>query len=416
MDVASPVHHAEAFDAETPLFIIYTSGTTAAPKGLVHTMGGYLVQTAWTYWAIFDAKPDDVYWCTADLAWVTAHSYEIYGPLVNAATQVLYEGTPTTPHTGRHFEIIQRYGVSVYYTAPTLVRTFMRLGTDLPARYDLSSIRLLGSVGEAINPEAWRWFRTHVGGGRAPIVDTWWQSETGAAIISPLPGITILKPGSATTPLPGLSARIVDKRGELVEPGALGYLVIDQPWPAMARTVWGNPQRFIDAYWSTYADQGFFLAGDGARYDADGYIWVEGRLDDVMNVSGHRLSSIEIESALVSHPRVAEAGVVGPPHPVTGQTVLAFVVPRGEPRVDEDLAADLRAHVARELGPAARPSHVVVVPDLPKTRSGKIMRRLLLDIATRGRLGDTTAVADDTVLGEIHRAVANGTGGEIHAG
>ncbi|MDD7965019.1 acetate--CoA ligase [Actinomycetospora lemnae] len=385
-------HEAEALPAETPLFLIYTSGTTGKPKGLVHTMGGYLTQTAWTAWACFDHRPDDVYWCQADLAWVTAHTYEVYGPLANGVTQVLYEGAPDAPHRGRHFEIVAKYGVTVYYTAPTLVRTFMQWGEDVPAAHDLSSLRLLGSVGEAINPEAWRWLHTHVGGGRCPIVDTWWQSETGAAMVAPLPGATPLKPGSATRALPGLSVRVVHEDGSTCAPDEGGLLVVDRPWPAMARTVWGDPDRFVTSYFADFRDRGWYLAGDGARIDGDGYVWLEGRVDDVMNVSGHRLSSIEVESALVSHPRVAEAGVVGAPDATTGQTIVAFVVLRDGDTADP--TDDLRAHVTRELGPVARPSRVVVVDALPKTRSGKILRRLLLGLTRGEEPGDTTSLVD----------------------
>ncbi|WP_308252376.1 acetate--CoA ligase [Pseudonocardia sp. KRD291] len=387
-------HRAQAFAAETPLMLVYTSGTTGTPKGLLHTMGGYLTQTSWTAWACFDHKPDDVYWCTADLAWVTAHTYEVYGPLSNGVTQVIYEGTPDTPAPGRHFEIIERYGVTVYYTAPTLVRTYMKWGENVPAAHDLSSLRLLGSVGEAINPEAWRWFHRVIGGGRCPIVDTWWQSETGAAVVAPLPGVTTLKPGSATHALPGLSVRVVDDAGRDCDPDEGGLLVIDRPWPAMARTVWGDPDRFRRSYFEKFAAQGWYTAGDGARVDADGYVWLQGRVDDVMNVSGHRLSSIELESALVSHPRVVEAGVVGAPDATTGQAVVAFVVVAGEVTEGEDLNAELRAHVGRELGPVARPREVIVVEELPKTRSGKIMRRLLLDVTAGREPGDTTSLVD----------------------
>ncbi len=417
VDSAPAEHEAPFVDAEHPLFIIYTSGTTGRPKGLVHTSGGYLTQASFTHWAVFDAKPDDVHWCTADLAWVTAHTYEIYGPLSNGLTQVIYEGTPQTPHPGRHFEIIERYGVTTYYTAPTLVRTLSSWFPDgVPEQYDLSSIRLLGSVGEAINPEAWMWFREHIGGGTAPIVDTWWQSETGAAVLAPLPGSSTLKPGSATRPLPGLGARIVDEHGETVPFGSGGYLVVDRPGPALARTVWGDPERYRDAYWTRFWEQGYFFSGDGAKWDADGDIWVLGRVDDVMNVSGHRLSTIEIESALVSHPDVAEAGVVGVSDPVTGHAIAAFVIPstRDAARGDDpsywrsrsdELTARLRAHVAEAIGPVAKPRTIVVVPDLPKTRSGKIMRRLLVDIADGRPLGDVTSLQDDSVPAAIHRIV-----------
>nr|WP_237358300.1 acetate--CoA ligase [Rathayibacter tritici] len=419
VDAQSDVHEAEAFDSETPLFIIYTSGTTGKPKGLVHTSGGYLTQASWTHWAVFDAKPDDVHWCTADLAWVTAHTYEIYGPLSNGLTQVLYEGTPSTPHTARHFEIIERYGVSVYYTAPTLIRTLMTWFPEgVPVRYDLSSLRLLGTVGESINPEAWVWFHEAVGGGRCPIVDTWWQSETGAAVMCPLPGVSTLKPGSSLGALPGLGALVVDEDGERVPNGSGGYLVVDRTGPALARTVWGNPERYRDSYWARYARQGWFFSGDGAKYDADGDIWVLGRVDDVINVSGHRLSTIEIESALVAHPAVGEAGVVGVADPTTGQAIAAFVIPSDEAvdRAEEDaaywsglsssLSALLRDHVATAIGPIAKPRDVVVVPDLPKTRSGKIMRRLLGDIRDGRPLGDVTSLQDDTVPARIARIVA----------
>nr|WP_297425409.1 acetate--CoA ligase [uncultured Actinotalea sp.] len=412
VDTADDHHEAEAFDAETPLFVIYTSGTTGKPKGLVHTAGGYLTQASWTHWALFDARDDDVHWCTADLAWVTAHTYEIYGPLSNGLTQVLYEGTPSSPHTARHLEIIERYGVTVYYTAPTLIRTLMTWFPDgVPDTYDLSSLRLLGTVGESINPEAWVWFREQLGRGELPVVDTWWQSETGATMIAPLPGVTTLKPGSATRPLPGISAKVVDEAGAEVPHGAGGFLVVDRPWPGMARTVWGDPERYRDAYWARFAAQGYYLAGDGARYDADGDIWLLGRVDDVINVSGHRLSTIEIESALVAHPAVGEAGVAGVEDPTTGQAVAAFVIPARPPASADDAAAwaehagvlrdALRAHVARQIGPIAKPRDVVVVPDLPKTRSGKIMRRLLADLVAGGSLGDVTSLQDETALTRI---------------
>ncbi|WP_282945975.1 acetate--CoA ligase [Cellulomonas endometrii] len=412
VDTASPVHEAQAFDAEHPLFIIYTSGTTGKPKGLVHTTGGYLTQASWTHWAMFDAKPDDVHWCTADLAWVTAHTYEIYGPLSNGLTQVIYEGTPDTPHRERHLEVIERYGVTVYYTAPTLIRTFMTWFPDgLPAGHDLSSIRLLGTVGEAINPEAWVWFRDQLGAGTAPVVDTWWQSETGAAVIAPLPGVTTLKPGSATRPLPGLSARVVDDAGAEVPRGSGGYLVIDRPWPGMARTVWGDAQRYLDSYWRPFAQHGYFLAGDGASWDADGDIWLLGRVDDVVNVAGHRLSTIEIESALVAHPAVGEAGVAGVADAVGGQAVAAFVVPAVAPGPVEDVAAwraaaedlreTLRAQVAREIGPVAKPRHVLVVPEVPKTRSGKILRRLLADLHDGRPLGDVTSLQNPWAVDQV---------------
>lgn len=413
VDTASPAHDAPAFDAEHPLFIIYTSGTTGKPKGLVHTSGGYLTQASWAHWAHFDAKPDDVHWCTADLAWVTAHTYEIYGPLSNGLTQVIYEGTPDSPHRERHLEIIERYGVTVYYTAPTLIRTFMTwFGADLPGGHDLTTLRLLGTVGEAINPEAWVWFRKNFGRDALPVIDTWWQSETGAAMIAPLPGVTRLKPGSASVPLPGIDAAVVDAEGHPVEPGRSGTLVVRRPWPGMARTVWGDPERYRDSYWSAYAGRGefggFYVAGDGATVDIDGYIWILGRLDDVVNVSGHRLSTIEIESALVAHDTVGEAGSAGVSDPVTGQAVVAFVTASGRAEVTP---ADLRAQVARSIGPVAKPKHIVVVPDLPKTRSGKIMRRLLAQLweaeqaRRQGRealqLGDTTSLQNPWAVADI---------------
>ncbi|WP_370454469.1 acetate--CoA ligase [Salinibacterium sp. dk5596] len=396
VDRQPETHEPEYFDSEHPLFIIYTSGTTGKPKGLVHTSGGYLAQTSWSHWAIFDSKPDDVYWCTADLAWVTAHTYAIYGPLSNGVTQVMYEGTPDTPEPGRHFEIIERYGVTVYYTAPTLIRTYMTWFPDGLRGYDLSSIRLLGSVGEAINPEAWVWFRENIGAGQAPIVDTWWQSETGSAIMAPLPGVTTLKPGSVSRALPGLSTRVVDDNGADVAPGAGGYLVVEGTWPSMARTVWGNPQRYLDSYWARFAQQGFFFSGDGGKADAEGDMWVLGRVDDVINVSGHRLSTIEIESSLVAHPLVGEAGVTKATDATTGEAIAAFIVPARTIDHDE-LAATLRAHIARQIGPVAKPRDIVIVPDLPKTRSGKIMRRLLGDIIDGRPLGDVTSLQDSSV-------------------
>ena len=418
VDTAASVHEATAFDAEHPLFIIYTSGTTGKPKGLVHSSGGYLTHASWAHWAHFDAKPDDVHWCTADLAWVTAHTYEIYGPLSNGLTQVIYEGTPDAPHRERHLEIIERYGVTVYYTAPTLIRTFMTwFGDDLPSGHDLSSIRLLGTVGEAINPAAWVWFRRNFGRDDVPVVDTWWQSETGAAMVAPLPGVTTLTPGSATVPLPGIDAAVVDEDGREVEPGRSGTLVVRRPWPGMARTVWGNPERYRDSYWSAYSGHGvhggYYVAGDGATRDAAGNIFILGRLDDVVNVSGHRLSTIEIESALVAHRSVGEAGTTAVVDPVTGHAVAAFVVPSGVGAPD---AATLRAHVAHQIGPVAKPRHVVVVPDLPKTRSGKILRRLLAQLweaeqdRRAGRrpapLGDTTSLQNPEAVAQIAAALA----------
>lgn len=410
VDTASEVHEPEAFDAETPLFIMYTSGTTGRPKGLVHTSGGYLTQASWSYEYLF-SNPDpaqrdkDVHWCTADLAWVTAHTYEIYGPLSNGVTQVIYEGTPNTPHPGRHFEIIERYGVTTYYTAPTLVRSLMGWFPDgVPAGYDLSSIRLLGTVGEATNPEAWRWFRENLGRNEVPMIDTWWQSETGATILSPRQTDTQFKPGCATRALPGVSTRIVDDAGEPVAPGVQGYIVVDRTGPSMARTVWGNPQRYLDSYWRKYAQQGWFLAGDGAKYDEDGDTWILGRVDDVLNVSGHRLSTIEIESALVSHPWVVEAGVAPVADPKTGHAIAAFVVlgeAAGSPVDEAEVTEVLRNHVAREIGPIAKPAAVVVVPDVPKTRSGKIMRRLLTQLFEGTQLGDTTSLQNEPCIAEI---------------
>ncbi|MET1153920.1 acetate--CoA ligase [Arthrobacter sp.] len=420
---ASDVHEPEAFDAETPLFIMYTSGTTGKPKGLVHTSGGYLTQASWSFEHLF-SNPDparrdsDVHWCTADLAWVTAHTYELYGPLSNGATQVIFEGTPNTPHPGRHFEIIERYRVTQYYTAPTLVRSLMGWFPDgVPERYDLSSIRLLGTVGEAVNPEAWRWFREHVGAGTAPVVDTWWQSETGATILSPAPTDTDFKPGCAARPLPGVGTRIVDEAGNTVPPGVQGFIVVDAPGPAIARTVWGNPRRYFDSYWRQYAEQGWFLAGDGAKYDDDGDIWILGRVDDTLNVSGHLLSTIEIESALVSHPDVVEAGVCPVADPKTGHAIVAFVVaarplpsqvpagcqPAGNPAGvrPDPFVEELRNHVAKAIGPIAKPRDVVVVPDVPKTRSGKIMRRLLTQLFEGTTLGDTTSLQNEACIAGI---------------
>ncbi|MFI5799958.1 acetate--CoA ligase [Streptomyces sp. NPDC051677] len=394
---ASVEHTPEAFDSEHPLYVMYTSGTTGTPKGILHTTGGYLVQTAYTFWGVFDHKPDDVYWCTADIGWVTGHSYLVYGPLANGATQVLYEGTPDTPHNGRWWEIIQDKGVTLFYTAPTAIRTCMKWGEQIPAQYDLSTLRILGSVGESINPEAYVWYRENIGGGRTPVVDTWWQTETGGHMISPLPGVTVSKPGSAMTPIPGVTADVVDDAGRSVGNGESGYLVIRDPWPSMLRTVWGDDERYKDTYWSRW--EGMYFAGDGAKRDEDGAIWLLGRVDDVMNVSGHRLSTTEIESALVSHPKVAEAAVVGATDDTTGQAVVAFVILR-ESAGDggDDVVAELRDHVAKEIGPIAKPRRVMVVPELPKTRSGKIMRRLLRDVAENRAVGDATTLADSSVM------------------
>ncbi|QYN36150.1 acetate--CoA ligase [Pseudonocardia sp. DSM 110487] len=402
----SDQHTPEAFDAEQPLYILYTSGTTGKPKGILHTSGGYLTQAAYTHHAVFDHKPgESVYWCTADIGWVTGHSYIVYGPLANRATSVMYEGTPNTPHEGRHWEIIQKYGVSIYYTAPTLIRTFMKWGHDIPAKYDLSSLRVLGSVGEPINPEAWMWYREHIGGNNCPIVDTWWQTETGAIMISPLPGVTAAKPGSAMRPLPGISAEIVNDEAKPVGYGGGGYLVLDKPWPSMLRGIWGDEERYRETYWARFADQGYYFAGDGAKYDDDGAIWLLGRVDDVMNVSGHRISTTEVESALVSHPTVAEAAVVGASDATTGQGIVAFVILRGNVAQDQAKGADaikaLRDHVSKEIGPIAKPRQIMVVDELPKTRSGKIMRRLLRDVAENREVGDVTTLADSSVMDMI---------------
>ena len=398
IDAASPEHEAEMHDAEHPLYVMYTSGTTGTPKGILHTTGGYLTGTSYTHWAVFDLKPEtDVYWCTADVGWVTGHSYMVYGPLANGATQVMYEGTPDSPHRGRWWEIIAKYGVTIFYTAPTAIRTFMKWGDDFPAEHDLSSIRLLGSVGESINTEAYIWYRKHIGAEKAPIVDTWWQTETGQMMISPLPGVTSGKPGSAMKALPGISIDVVNDEAESVGNGNGGYLVIRQPWPAMLRTLWGDDQRFIDTYWSRW--EGLYFAGDGAKLDDDGDIWLLGRVDDVMNVSGHRLSTTEIESALVSHPKVAEAAVVGAADEMTGQAVCAFVILR-ETAGDggADIVEELRKHVQKEIGAIAKPQQIMVVPELPKTRSGKIMRRLLKDVAEHREVGDVTTLADSAVM------------------
>ncbi|MFF4696501.1 acetate--CoA ligase [Streptomyces chattanoogensis] len=390
-------HTPEAFDAEHPLFILYTSGTTGKPKGILHTTGGYLTQVSYTHHAVFDLKPEtDVYWCTADVGWVTGHSYITYGPLSNGATEVLYEGTPDTPHQGRWWEIVQKYGVTILYTAPTAIRACMKWGDDIPAKFDLSSLRVLGSVGEPINPEAWIWYRKHIGADATPIVDTWWQTETGAMMLSPLPGVTETKPGSAQLPLPGISATVVDDDANEVPDGAGGYLVLTEPWPSMLRTIWGDDQRYLDTYWSRFA--GKYFAGDGAKKDEDGDIWLLGRVDDVMLVSGHNISTTEVESALVSHPKVAEAAVVGATDPQTTQAICAFVILRGGAAEDEGLVDELRAHVSQQLGPIAKPKRILPVAELPKTRSGKIMRRLLRDVAENRDLGDVTTLTDSSVM------------------
>jgi acetyl-CoA synthetase len=414
VDSASSEHTAEAFDAEHPLFLLYTSGTTGKPKGIVHTSGGYLTQASYTHYNVFDIKPDtDVFWCTADIGWVTGHTYGVYGPLSNGVTEIIYEGTPSTPTQHRHFEIIEKYRATIYYTAPTMIRTFMKWGREIPDAHDLSSLRLLGTVGEPINPEAWRWYRKVIGADRTPVVDTWWQTETGAAMISPLPGIAAAKPGSAMKPLPGISARIVDDEGNQLAPPSTdqgehvsGYLVLDQPWPSMLRGIWGDPDRFRDTYWSKFASQGWYFAGDGARYDSDGAIWILGRIDDVMNVSGHRISTAEVESALVGHSGVAEAAVVGATDETTGQAICAFVVLEAShaQTTGAEIIDELRAEVARVISPIARPRELHVVPELPKTRSGKIMRRLLRDIAEKRELGDTSTLLDPGVFDAIRAA------------
>ena len=402
----SAEHVAQSFDSEHPLFILYTSGTTAKPKGISHTTGGYLTQVAYTHKMVFDIKPEkDVYWSTADVGWITGHSYVVYGPLINGATQVMYEGTPDTPHKGRIFEIIEKYKVSILYTAPTLIRTWMKWGDEFPKAHNLDSLRLLGSVGEPINPEAWMWYREIVGQNKCPIVDTWWQTETGAIMISPLPGVTHTKPGSAMRPLPGISGKVVDDNGKEVGLGHGGYLILDKPWPAMLRGIWGEDERYKETYWSRF--DGVYFAGDGAKIDTDGAIWLLGRVDDVMNVSGHRISTTEVESALVSHEAVAEAAVVGAADEMTGQGIVAFVILRGGiPNVGgEELIAQLRAHVAKEIGAIAKPRQIVVVQELPKTRSGKIMRRLLKDVAENRAVGDSTTLADPNVMALISQGL-----------
>ena len=404
---ASSEHTCEFFDSEHPLYVMYTSGTTGKPKGILHTTGGYLVGTSYTHWAVFDLKAEtDVFWCTADIGWVTGHSYMVYGPLSNGATQVMYEGTPDSPHKGRWWEIIQQYGVTIFYTAPTAIRTFMKWGREIPDEFDLSSLRLLGSVGESINPEAYMWYREVIGGERCPIVDTWWQTETGMIMISPLPGVTAGKPGSAMTPVPGVVADVVDENGDSVPNGSGGFLVVKEPWPAMLRTLWGDDQRYQETYWARFASQGYYFAGDGAKKDDDGDIWLLGRVDDVMNVSGHRLSTTEIESALVSHPKVAEAAVVGAADETTGQAVCAFVILREEAGDGgEGIVEELRKHVQKEIGAIAKPRQVMIVAELPKTRSGKIMRRLLKDVAEHREVGDVTTLADSSVMNLIEKGL-----------
>jgi acetyl-CoA synthetase len=408
----STEHTPEAFDAEHPLYVMYTSGSTGKPKGILHTTGGYLVGTAYTQWAVFDLKPDtDVYWTAADIGWVTGHSYIVYGALANATTSVLYEGTPDTPHQGRWWEIVQKYKVSILYCAPTAIRTFMKWGKEIPAKFDLSTLRVIGSVGEPINPEAYIWYRENIGGNKAPVVDTWWQTETGMHMISPLPGVTSGKPGAAMRAIPGVNVDVVDDAGTPVPDGSGGYLVITKPWPAMLRTLWGDDERFKETYWSRFP--GMYFAGDGAKKDEDGDLWLLGRVDDVMNVSGHRLSTTEIESALVSHPKVAEAAVVGASDPTTGQAIAAFVILRSEAGDGgPDVVQELRNHVAKEIGPIAKPRQIMVVAELPKTRSGKIMRRLLRDVAENREVGDVTTLADSTVMDLIKSNLESGKADE----
>ena len=394
----------ERMQAEDLLYLLYTSGTTGKPKGIMHTTGGYLTQVAFTHKYVFDLHPEtDVYWCTADIGWVTGHSYIVYGPLANGATSVMYEGTPDTPDKDRFWDIAERYGVTLFYTAPTAIRTFMKWGTDFPAKHDLSKLRLLGSVGEPINPEAWMWYQEHIGGGRCPIVDTWWQTETGAILIAPLPGVTTTKPGSATHPLPGIGAEVVDEAGTRVDVGG-GYLTLTRPWPAMLRGIYGDPDRYRETYWSRFGDR--YFAGDGAKLDDDGYLWLLGRVDDVMNVSGHRVSTTEVESALVDHPTVAEAAVVGAKDDTTGQAIIAYVTLKGGNEASDEHGQMLRQHVATKIGAIARPKTIIFTDDLPKTRSGKIMRRLLRDVAEGRVLGDTTTLADASVVEEIKRRAA----------
>ncbi len=413
---ASPDCPPEHMDSEDLLYLLYTSGTTAKPKGIMHTTGGYLTQVAFTHRYVFDLKPDaDVFWCAADIGWVTGHSYIVYGPLANGASSVMYEGTPDTPRPefraadraswpkDRLWDIIERYGVTQLYTAPTAIRTFMKWGAAALEDHDLSSLRVLGTVGEPINPEAWMWYHTHIGGGTCPIVDTWWQTETGGHMITPLPGVTTTKPGSATHALPGISVELVDDAGNTVERGG-GYLTVTEPWPSMLRGIWGDPERYRQTYWNTY--EGRYFAGDGAKIDDDGYLWLLGRVDDVMNVSGHRISTTEVESALVDHPSVAEAAVVGATDATTGQAIVGYVILRGSHEASDALREEVRQHVSTKLGAIARPKAVVLVPDLPKTRSGKIMRRLLRDVAEGRQLGDTTTLADAGVVDEIRTRAA----------
>ncbi len=401
----------EALNAEDPLFILYTSGTTGKPKGIVHTQGGYLTGAVTTFAYVFDIKPEtDVYWCTADIGWVTGHTYIVYGPLANAATSVIFEGAPNYPDFDRFWQVVADKRVTIFYTAPTAIRSFMKWGDEYPARHDLSSLRLLGSVGEPINPEAWMWYHEAIGGGRCPIVDTWWQTETGSIMITPLPGAVATKPGSATFPFPGIVADVVDKAGVSVGTPGGGFLAIREPWPSMLRGIWGDPDRYVQTYWSKW--DGLYFPGDGCKRDSDGYYWLLGRVDDIMLVAGHNISTTEVESALVSHPKVAEAAVVGRKDEVTGQAIAAFVTLRGDVTGDEVLLKELRNHVAQVLGPIAKPKSIVFTEDLPKTRSGKIMRRLLKDISEQRQLGDVTTLANDTIVADIAKQAESQRGQE----
>ncbi|MGW6173257.1 acetate--CoA ligase [Arthrobacter sp. NPDC055138] len=411
VELASTDHVTEAFDAEHPLYVMYTSGTTGKPKGILHTTGGYLTACAYTHWAVFDLKAEsDIFWTAADIGWVTGHSYIVYGPLANGATSVLYEGTPDTPHQGRWWEIIDKYKVTILYCAPTAIRTFMKWGAEIPAQYSLTSLRVIGTVGEPINPAAYIWYRENIGHNRTPVVDTWWQTETGAIMISPLPGVTAGKPGAAMKALPGVVADVVNDEGTPVGNGSGGYLVLKEPWPSMLRTIWGDNDRYVETYWSRFP--GLYFAGDGAKKDEDGDIWLLGRVDDVMNVAGHRLSTTEIESALVAHPKVAEAAVVGALDETTGQAIVAFVILRSEAGDGgPEVVQELREHVAKEIGKIARPRQIMVVAELPKTRSGKIMRRLLKDVAQDRPIGDVTTLADSSVMELIKAGMPGGAGG-----
>jgi acetyl-CoA synthetase len=406
LGAADPVCAPEPMDAEDPLFLLYTSGSTAKPKGIVHTTGGYLTQITATHRMVFDLKEDDVYWCAADIGWITGHSYIVYAPLANGTTSIMFEGAPDFPTRDRWWEIVERYEATILYTAPTVIRSFMKWGEELPAAHDLTSLRLLGSVGEPINPKAWNWYNEHIGGGRCPIIDTWWQTETGGIMISPIPSLTTTKPGSATVPIPGIRAAIFDSEGNEIEEGG-GTLVLTRPWPSMARTLFKEPERYVSTYWDTYG-RDTYLVGDAARRDEDGYFWIVGRIDDVINVSGHRLSTMEIESALVSHPDVAEAAVIGVPDEDTGQAIVAFVIPTDDAPAGEDFSGGLREHVADRIGKLARPKSIYFSDDLPKTRSGKIMRRLLRDIADGKELGDVSTLRDPGVVEELQAQVAGG--------